>query len=437
MSERLYLIRIDMERFLGPMSLKEMRESYRRMEFGLQDELASSNKLWVTFDDLELIKRHYPELVGFVKKEMLSGWGSSALPTNFTRDEVTLYSRRKSSSTSSLIKKIMLVALISFISLFAIYAIKNPRFQDFTAFFEDPLLSQAAILYSDEYNVNFEAFMDKNAEKILQLIKEPKAYRRWLPYIRAVAYRRDGTWKTLGARDIKDNSTKNLAFDDCSLQYWADMWKKSETYWSAFSEGRKLYKSPWARVLVWDSFRIRSLPSQSWMEPSNYFEACMQMAVKALENFDLDSQKFQVNIFRSRLRWSMSLMNAQPLDAQFQMSGTLWALSCIDGARSEQEIRNCTSSMKFGKAWEKYLEFRSNLQTLRIQIDDSSRISPDKLNQIRSILASLSAIDSVTGFDYTPEIRFYSLLVELNGNLSEAKARIKLEQPDYYFNGNW
>ena len=74
MSERLYLIRIDMERFLGPLSQKEMREAYRRMEFGLQDEIAASNKLWVSFDDLELVKRHYPELVGFVKKEMLSGW---------------------------------------------------------------------------------------------------------------------------------------------------------------------------------------------------------------------------------------------------------------------------------------------------------------------------------------------------------------------------
>ena len=107
MSERLYLIRIDMERFLGPLSQKEMREAYRRMEFGLQDEIAASNKLWVSFDDLELVKRHYPELVGFVKKEMLSGWGSSVLPTSFTQDEVTKF-KKKRRHGSSLLKKVFL-----------------------------------------------------------------------------------------------------------------------------------------------------------------------------------------------------------------------------------------------------------------------------------------------------------------------------------------
>ena len=74
MSDKLYLIRVDMERFIGPLTLREVRESYRRMEFGLQDEIAASNRAWVAFDDLERVKRYYPELVGLIKREMLSGW---------------------------------------------------------------------------------------------------------------------------------------------------------------------------------------------------------------------------------------------------------------------------------------------------------------------------------------------------------------------------
>ena len=84
MSEKLYLIRVDMERFIGPLTLKEVRDSYRRMEFGLQDEIASSNKPWVAFDDLERINRIYPELGNLIKKEMLSGWGSTEPDTKTT-----------------------------------------------------------------------------------------------------------------------------------------------------------------------------------------------------------------------------------------------------------------------------------------------------------------------------------------------------------------
>ncbi len=49
-----------MERFLGPYSLKQVKEAYGRMEFGLQDEISGSLRQWVAFDDFESIRKHYP-----------------------------------------------------------------------------------------------------------------------------------------------------------------------------------------------------------------------------------------------------------------------------------------------------------------------------------------------------------------------------------------
>ena len=74
MGEKLYLIRVNLESFIGPYTLSEVRSAYKRMLFGLQDEIAASNMPWVSFDDLLQVKEHYPELMKFVKQEMLSGW---------------------------------------------------------------------------------------------------------------------------------------------------------------------------------------------------------------------------------------------------------------------------------------------------------------------------------------------------------------------------
>jgi hypothetical protein len=53
-----------MERFLGPYTLKQVKDAYGRMEFGLQDEVAGSLRQWVAFDDFESIRKHYPIRLG-------------------------------------------------------------------------------------------------------------------------------------------------------------------------------------------------------------------------------------------------------------------------------------------------------------------------------------------------------------------------------------
>ena len=74
---KLYLIRRNLESFLGPLTLEELKKSYQRMEFGLQDEVAGSYGRWIAFDDLDRIQDHYPELTPVIRETMLGGWGFS------------------------------------------------------------------------------------------------------------------------------------------------------------------------------------------------------------------------------------------------------------------------------------------------------------------------------------------------------------------------
>src|SRR4051812_38773305 len=74
---KFYLIRRNLEAFIGPMTLAEMKEAYKRMQFGLQDEVSGHCGPWVSFDNIERVRKHYPEVARIVSEDMLAGWGVS------------------------------------------------------------------------------------------------------------------------------------------------------------------------------------------------------------------------------------------------------------------------------------------------------------------------------------------------------------------------
>ena len=201
MSEKLYLIRVDMERFIGPVTLKEVRDSYRRMEFGLQDEIASSNKPWVAFDDLERVNRIYPELANLIKKEMLSGWGSTEPePRTIPGGEALDSLPRK---TFSLLLKSFLILILGFLVFAGVYVVKEKKIQQVKMLFQDPTFAQALFYYADGYNPRFESFMDRHRKDINRSLKKRKKFQMWIPYVRSVAFSKSGSWSGVSSKKLR------------------------------------------------------------------------------------------------------------------------------------------------------------------------------------------------------------------------------------------
>ena len=108
-----------MPTFAGPMPLSEMKESYKRMQFGLQDEVTGHCGPWVPFDDLERIKKHYPDIARIVNDEMLAGWGVSDHSTRVVNEDTK---RLKASSTRGvgLAIAFLVIALLTVLVTWAI-----------------------------------------------------------------------------------------------------------------------------------------------------------------------------------------------------------------------------------------------------------------------------------------------------------------------------
>jgi len=432
MSEKLYLIRVDMERFIGPLTLREVRESYRRMEFGLQDEIAASNRAWVAFDDLERVKRYYPELVSLIKKEMLSGWGSTnPSSVKIRRDPQESSISRK---TVGVFTKISILAAVSFISFVVFYIIRENRITDLSLFFKDPLISQAIFLYGDEYNVRFEAFMDRNRDEIGKNLKSRGQLESWLPFIRAIAYQREGSWPGIPIRTLRG---KDMEFSpaDCSLASWKKRWESSAGQWQGLLAGSSFPATDWARVLVWDSdwIRFRVIQDRQWLTPRSYYEACMSMALKALNELSSNKEKVEAEVIRSRLKWKLNLLSGQVSDTQFQMSGALWVLSCIESAEHVEEMKNCMNSMKLGCDWSAFLENRAHLREARLIVSENSIINKDQLDRLKLLNEKLSSVDQFTRFDYTEEKKLFQLVIEKAGQVAPAVQAVNQQNQMFRF----
>lgn len=433
MSDKLYLIRVDMERFIGPVTLREVRESYRRMEFGLQDEIASSNKPWVAFDDLERIGRIYPELVNLIKKEMLSGWGSTEPePKSLNRFEKSdLLPSRTLANTVKFIGVLVLICTIG--SLGFLY--KERKLHYIKLLVQDPTFLQALIYYSDGYDAQFEAFIDQNRSHINRSLKRRTTYRAWIPYVRAVAFENEGTWPGLSFRRLRGKDAEHTPLD-CSLSAWLMRWKKSRSSWSVFLQGKQLPEQDWAKILIWDPHWIgQRLNHPLWIQPRNFYEACYKMSLKALEKIDPDGSDPEAEVLKSRLKWIHIQMNDEfsSQTEEYHMSGSLWTLSCIESSVDNVSLNQCKDSMKLNGSWKKLIAERTALRAARIILLNNSSLRAKKLNDLRESIKTLPNEGFISRFDYSDELKFYQILLQNSGNIERAESKMKDYAPSLRF----
>src|SRR4051812_11628672 len=123
---KLYLIRRNLENFSGPMTLGEMKEAYKRMAFGLQDEVSGHCGPWVSLEDLVRVKKHYPEVARIVNEEMLAGWGLSDHSARKIVQEETQKVSVKGTRGLGLALTFLVIALVAFVA--AVYMASANRF---------------------------------------------------------------------------------------------------------------------------------------------------------------------------------------------------------------------------------------------------------------------------------------------------------------------
>lgn len=431
--ERLYLIRVGMERFLGPYTLKQVQEAYHKMQFGLQDEISGSLRQWVSFDNIEGVRRHYPELVQLIHTEMMSGWGMTVPPTASVpnarmRMGGTQFNRAPSSNKTYLYLLIFLIALLG---LLAFFCYRDGEWVNPVSYLKDRSYYQAKSLLSDKYNVRFEGYIDRNRPEILKAMKFKKGYNQWLPYVRAVAFARDGRFEGFSAKKLR-GATDNFLPQDCSVAAWDERWKSSRSDWNAFIDGRRFGKEEWSKLLLMNTHWIKNrTPMPGWMEPGSYHEACLRTAAKSLEKIASDDPDGKTIL--ARLRWQLSAIAGTSQSTEYEMSGTLWAISCLEDAHVAEDLKTCLNSVKVRGPWQDYFDAMMTVRRMSLLAYDSPQMSESDGQELLNQLSSFASKKADAFLDYDAEVKFYQEILSQKGNVKAARAAAVKKFPSVRF----
>ena len=444
--KKLYLIRRNLESFAGPMTLNDMRHEYKRMAFGLQDEVSGHVGPWVSFDDIDKLRRYYPEVAKVVHDEMFAGWGVS----EHTAQRLVTKDKKKPAPRAAprqrnlgLAVACIIIAIFAFAA--AIYLatgskysgklIDGPRGIDITDInkLTDAEDYDGAVLY-----------MKRNLQSLLPSVSQnSKNLGRWLPHLRLYAFANEGWIDGVGAKQLRGSGAV-VAPPDCSLTTWKKRWRQSSRQWQGYLEGRSLTKAHWARILAWDPHWIRSREQKGWIKPQNYFVGCLDMASKALAEVIGENQaetaernaeiaSYGPGIQR-RLQWLLEISQTGRSSLTSESGGQptlLTTLTCWEQARSNAEFEACRTVTPGTEAIRKYLEERAQLQQLRMAFLGGNPLPADALARLNSIGAIAPKSDTFTRFDYKPELRLVKVLVKQEGAMQKAAGRVKEDFPEF------
>ncbi|MCX6127773.1 MAG: hypothetical protein NTX25_01760, partial [Proteobacteria bacterium] len=410
--DKLFLIRVDMERFLGPYTLRQVKEAYQRMEFGLQDEVAGNLRQWVSFDDFESIRRHYPELVQLVQREMLSGWGMSS-QSALGQADLPIKAKPRPVARGSWVMRLILLIIVGSSLALGTLLYRDGQFENLLLMLKDRQLYTARSLYGDRYNVRFESFMDRNHDAVNQAIKRKKTMNAWLPYVRAIAFERDGRWEGLSAKKMRGNAEKFLPMD-CSMSSWEQRWTQSRELWRKFLDGREFPQQEWAMMLAMDPHWIRNRsPLAGWLSPGHYAEACLRMGLKSLQRQPAGSNLgWEIKVFNSRLRWQLGVINSKIPDEDFEMSGSLWALSCIEEAEDEAAMHNCMNSVSAKQGWRDVFDISILRRRLENSVSDRITMDLSAREAFQKNVDEFSARIANFYIPYDLEIKFFQEILQ-------------------------
>jgi hypothetical protein len=438
---RLYLIRRNIESFIGPVTVDGMREAYKRMAFGLQDEVCGHAGDWVSFDDIEKLKNKYPDVAKVVSEDMLAGWGvgenTGMQMLSDETGEVFVSNRNRSMRMAM---AFLVVAVVAFAA--AIYLSKKGRLSGKTANgLGVPTVEQMSDYVQANQIDQLVNDVDSNRSEIVaNAIKSKNSFVSWIPYLRMYAFEKDGEITGIRPKLLRGTGATS-APTDCSLNIWRRRWKNSVKKWPAFLQGKKLVRAHWARILAWDPHWIARRTGKGWVHPKNYYIGCIDMARKALNevstgnsvlpgaNFT-DWKKHGLAEVNLRLDWlyrvSLGGVIVKPEKPNSQMSRWI----CYESARDFRELDSCNASVKNDDDIAAYGEERYGWNVVRLVTQIDGEVTTVIMNKLTAQYSKLRRSDHFTRFDYRPELKFIKTLVKQGGSVDNVVGKITKDFPD-------
>ena len=455
--QKLYLIRRGLDTFLGPMSLQELRSSYGKMAFGFQDELSGHLGPWVPLENVEIVRRNYPEVAAIVHHDISTSWGGGDQITKIMRPPRT-ESRSKTAKpkTSAFAFGFFLMAAAAATAAF--YLARTAKLNGKSIFDDAEPINVAAANALNSGEAEFQSFMGAQLRTVVpKVLRSKTAMQNWLPYLRAYAFMETGEIDGLSANVLRgniNNSASSLP-SECQLRYWQRRWASVGDSISVLVASAPPPKGHWTTFLQWDPYWLRRRKASGWIRPHNYYEACLAMANKAFfETFngsnsqpqppagmEMGEWKNSIGLIEHRLLVLKTIIGAkgtEEIDAlgrQMSPSGkdALSIASCADLAPTVEILNSCMLPVRESKAvWGSYFDVRYRINALRILMNDPSRFDDPRFQEVIFQGEAISQ-DPVTGLDYKAEWSTARYLKKYSGQWDGAPVILTTQFPEINF----
>lgn len=422
---RLFLIRRNLESFVGPMTAVELKEAYKRMDFGLADEVSGHCGPWVQLDNVDLLKQRYPDIARFVT-EGIKGWGvSNHEPQRIEHGEATRRVFVANGKNGVLAFTFLAIAALAFAA--AVYIASGSRMSGRAKAPEfNPQPEEAQGFLDHREYVLFDRYMEDNTQEIIaRMTKQKKLETSWLPYLRYYAFTHEGIVPGLSPKLLRGTGAASAPIE-CSLKAWRQRWRSSLRSWNTFVTERRLVRAHWARILAWDPHWIRRREHKGWIDDQNYYVGCLQMADKALSEMYSDTslvqvasdwEKLGINKIKQRIQWLQEVTRTGSSNLKLDPIGDqpLAVWSCMEGARDLRELQKCRAAVTGDPAqdpWLSYTDERFGWSLVRIASTQKGSLAPELVAPLGAYATKAGKADYFTRFDYRAEQKLLKTLVK-------------------------
>jgi hypothetical protein len=445
---KLYLIRRNLETFAGPMTSAELKDAYKRMAFGLQDEVSGHCGPWVTFDDLPNVRKYYPEIARIVHEDAMQAWGVSsehgmAIIKNVGQPE------EGAGGQGGLWVALTFLGLALGAFILAIYFATGGRLagraRDSVA---EPTPSEAQGFLDRGDMPGFERYMASHLESVVDKITFSKRFDpQWLPYMRLYAFNQEGTINGLAPKTLRGEGATSAPVD-CSLRAWRRRWRSSVRNWGELASEKRLVRTHWSRLLAWDPYWVRRRDNKGWIRGSSYYLGCVTMSERALSEIMADTallaqaseaDRLGGRQFVQRLDWLLEILrdgqpSAASTQASLQLTGGLGTWSCFEAARDLKELIKCRGGEGSPSAeddpWAAYNDERFGWNLLRLAMQAKGSPPADLTALLNQYGNKMSRGDFFTRFDYRFELKVWRMLQKQPGPMDKIMEKAQSDFPE-------
>jgi hypothetical protein len=424
---RLYLVRRQLENFLGPYTAKQVEEQYDSLTFGSADEISGNCGPWVSFEQKSKLKEFYPEIYSLMSPKL-----HYAAPRSHEGRKIRSSSRGKSKRLRNRLFIAVAVLILSVVGYLKSDQMMYLIDKDHVSL----ELDEAKHLIATNQKDKFMRYLQLNIEQaVSRATKDSDGYHRWIPILRAYSF-----WGSGGVTNLNNAAIRGrdrfFAPKNCTKAAWEKRWLKAKDEIYPFIQGE--YSSPkvWIRALLWEPQWISWRGNhKGWIVPKNYYSLCSEMALKSFqgvkEELELELPQEYTQVIEERLTAVATGLSMESDQSTESFPSFLGYLNCLDFSASESNTKVCYMpktrlSLKiktFLKQYRAVVAFRK-LTTLK------KKLGPRDLKSLETqIIPNLARSYPITQLNLTAEIRLAKLILLYGGDIQLSKQKVQREFP--------